>query len=194
VQRRRSVSCVRPVISTTFCGDLQRARAISRPLERARRSTGASHFQSRSRPSPSDATPLGSSRRSARRQLQRQRREVGARLHLHPCPSRRAIRRLGFTGDDLPADDRTEVDLRDQLIVLVHVHLGCELEAARLTAQVIERDDRSSYLRYCKARPFEERRKAPSPFTASRAAVAEKRPSEKGLSQQRSGPYGKRIA
>ena len=47
---------------------------------------------------------------------------------------------------------------------------------------------------YCKARPFEERRKAPSPFTASRAAIAEKRPPEKGPTQQRSGLYGKRIA
>jgi hypothetical protein len=33
--------------------------------------------------------------------------------------------------------------------------------------------------RYCKARPFEERRKAPSPFTASRAALKEKRPGRK---------------
>src|SRR2546422_10274473 len=33
--------------------------------------------------------------------------------------------------------------------------------------------------RYCKARPFEERRKAPSGFSASRAAKSTKRPSEK---------------
>jgi hypothetical protein len=48
--------------------------------------------------------------------------------------------------------------------------------------------------RLAKASPFEERRKAPSPFTASRAALAEKRPSEKPPPQQRSGLYGKRIA
>ena len=48
--------------------------------------------------------------------------------------------------------------------------------------------------RYTKSRPFEERRRGPSPLTASRAAIAEKRPSEKGPSQQRGGLYGKRIA
>jgi len=40
---------------------------------------------------------------------------------------------------------------------------------------------------YWKARPFEERRKAPSPFSASRAARAEKRPAAKRPSQRRSG-------
>ena len=48
--------------------------------------------------------------------------------------------------------------------------------------------------RYTKARPFEERRKAPSPFTASRAARSDKRPSEKRPSQKRSGLDAKRIA
>ena len=61
-----------------------------------------------------------------------------------------------------------------------------QVEGGWTTGRMVER--------YCKARPFEERRKAPSPFTASRAAIAEKRPSEKGPSQQRSGLYGKRIA
>ncbi|MGH2500295.1 MAG: tyrosine-type recombinase/integrase [Candidatus Limnocylindria bacterium] len=40
--------------------------------------------------------------------------------------------------------------------------------------------------RYTKARPFEERRRAPSPFTAPRKARSEKRPEEKRPSQQRS--------
>jgi site-specific recombinase XerD len=48
--------------------------------------------------------------------------------------------------------------------------------------------------RYTKARPFEERRRAPSPFTASRNARKEKRPSEKRPSQQLSGLFGKRTA
>ena len=61
-----------------------------------------------------------------------------------------------------------------------------QVEGGWTTGRMVER--------YCKARPFEERSKAPSPFTASRAAIAEKRPSEKGPSQQRSGLYGKRIA
>src|SRR4029077_9302998 len=61
-----------------------------------------------------------------------------------------------------------------------------QVEGGWTTGRMVER--------YCKARPFEDRRKAPSPFTASRAAIAEKRPSEKGPSQQRSGLYGKRIA
>lgn len=61
-----------------------------------------------------------------------------------------------------------------------------QVEGGWTTGRMVER--------YCKARPFEERRKAPSPFTASRGAIAEKRPSEKGPSQQRSGLYGKRIA
>jgi hypothetical protein len=60
-----------------------------------------------------------------------------------------------------------------------------QVEGGWTTGRMVER--------YCKARPFEERRKAPSPFTASRAATAEKRPSDKEPSQQRS-LYGKRIA
>jgi hypothetical protein len=48
--------------------------------------------------------------------------------------------------------------------------------------------------RYTKARPFEERRKAPSPFTASRNALKEKRPSEKWPSQKISGLNEKRTA
>jgi site-specific recombinase XerD len=48
--------------------------------------------------------------------------------------------------------------------------------------------------RYTKARPVDERRRAPSPFTASRNARTEKRPSEKRLSQQISGLFGKRTA
>jgi hypothetical protein len=48
--------------------------------------------------------------------------------------------------------------------------------------------------RYTKARPFEERRKAPSPFTASRDARKEKRPSEKRPPQKRSALDEKRIA
>ena len=59
-----------------------------------------------------------------------------------------------------------------------------QVEGGWTTGRMVER--------YCKARPFEERRKAPSPFTASRAA--EKRTSEMRTSQQRSGLYGKRIA
>jgi len=50
--------------------------------------------------------------------------------------------------------------------------------------------------RYVKARPFEERRKAPSPFTAARKRRAdeEKRPAEKRPPQQRSGLSHRRIA
>src|SRR5258706_585916 len=48
--------------------------------------------------------------------------------------------------------------------------------------------------RYTKARPFEERRRAPSPFTASRTALKEKRPSEKWPSQKISGLNEKRTA
>jgi integrase/recombinase XerC len=48
--------------------------------------------------------------------------------------------------------------------------------------------------RYTKARPFEERRKAPSPFTASRDARKEKRPSEKRPPQKRSAVDERRIA
>jgi len=48
--------------------------------------------------------------------------------------------------------------------------------------------------RYTKARPFEERRKAPSPFTTARDARKEKRPSEKRPPQKRSALDEKRIA
>jgi integrase/recombinase XerD len=54
--------------------------------------------------------------------------------------------------------------------------------------------------RYTKSRPFEERRKAPSPFTASRKAMEERRPSERGPSEERrpspkgEGLYADRIA
>lgn len=48
--------------------------------------------------------------------------------------------------------------------------------------------------RYTKARPFEERRRAPSPFTAARKAAKEKRPSEMRPPQQRSGLRQVRIA
>jgi integrase/recombinase XerD len=59
--------------------------------------------------------------------------------------------------------------------------------------------------RYTKSRPFEERRKAPSPFTASRKAMEERRPSERrpseergpaerGTSQKKEGLYQKRTA
>jgi hypothetical protein len=54
-----------------------------------------------------------------------------------------------------------------------------QVEGGWTTGRMVER--------YCKARPFEERRKAPSPFTASRAAQKEKRPAEKRPSQRRSG-------
>jgi len=61
-----------------------------------------------------------------------------------------------------------------------------QVEGGWTTGRMVER--------YCKARPFEERRKAPSPFTASRAAQKEKRPAEMRPSQQRSGPDGNRAA
>ena len=61
-----------------------------------------------------------------------------------------------------------------------------QVEGGWTTGRMVER--------YCKARPFEERRRAPSPFTAPRAATTEKRTSEMRTSQQRSGLYGKRIA
>jgi site-specific recombinase XerD len=48
--------------------------------------------------------------------------------------------------------------------------------------------------RYTKARPFEERRRAPSPFTAARKRRTEKRPVEKWPSQQRSGLTDKQVA
>lgn len=50
--------------------------------------------------------------------------------------------------------------------------------------------------RYCKVRPLDERRRAPSPFTAPRAARlgVEKRPSEKRPSPQKSAPARRRLA
>ena len=50
--------------------------------------------------------------------------------------------------------------------------------------------------RYVKSRPFEERRKAPSPFTAARKRRDEegKRPAEKRPPQKRSGLNGNRAA
>ncbi len=48
--------------------------------------------------------------------------------------------------------------------------------------------------RYTKARPFEERRRAPSPFTASRTAQKEKRPVGKWPSPKGSGLSQKRTA
>jgi site-specific recombinase XerD len=47
---------------------------------------------------------------------------------------------------------------------------------------------------YTKSRPLEERRRAPSPFTAARNARKEKRPLEKPPSQQRSALSDKRTA
>lgn len=47
---------------------------------------------------------------------------------------------------------------------------------------------------YTKARPLEERRRAPSPFTAARNAQKGKRPAEKWPSQQRSALSDKRTA
>jgi hypothetical protein len=48
--------------------------------------------------------------------------------------------------------------------------------------------------RYTKARPFEERRRAPSPFTAARKAAKEKRPSEMRPPRRRRGLATVRIA
>jgi hypothetical protein len=48
--------------------------------------------------------------------------------------------------------------------------------------------------RYKKARPFEKRRNAPSPFTASRDARKDKKPSEKRPPQKRSALFGNRTA
>ena len=48
--------------------------------------------------------------------------------------------------------------------------------------------------RYTKSRPFEERRRGPSPLTAFREATKGKRPAGKRPSQQESGLDGKRIA
>ena len=79
---------------------------------------------------------------------------------------------------------------RKYKVGLVLAHQNLDQFDTRLRA---ETRVRYATERYCKARPFEERRKAPSPFTASRAAIAEKRPSEKGPSQRRCGLYGKQI-
>jgi hypothetical protein len=51
-----------------------------------------------------------------------------------------------------------------------------QVEGGWTTGRMVER--------YCNARPFEERRKAPSPLTASRAAQKEKRPAEKRPSDE----------
>jgi integrase len=59
-------------------------------------------------------------------------------------------------------------------------------EGGWTTGRVVER--------YTKARPFEERRRAPSPFAASRNARKEKRPAEKWPSQQKSALSNKRTA
>jgi hypothetical protein len=48
--------------------------------------------------------------------------------------------------------------------------------------------------RYAKTRPFDERRRAPSPFTASREARKEKRPVEEWPSQRRSALSENRTA
>jgi hypothetical protein len=61
-----------------------------------------------------------------------------------------------------------------------------QVEGGWTTGRMVER--------YCKARPFEERREAPSPFTASRAVQKEKRPAEKRPSQRRNGLDGNRAA
>ena len=47
--------------------------------------------------------------------------------------------------------------------------------------------------RYCKVRPLAERRRAPSPFTAPKAARAEKRPSEMRPSLKESAPGRRRL-
>ena len=62
------------------------------------------------------------------------------------------------------------------------------VEGGWTTGRTVERDTES--------RPFEKRRKAPSPFTASRKAMEERRPSERGPSEERRpsdrGPSQKR--
>jgi site-specific recombinase XerD len=62
-----------------------------------------------------------------------------------------------------------------------------QVEGGWTTARMVER--------YCKARPLAERRRAPSPFTAPRAAraEAERRPAEKRPPQQRSVLSGMRT-
>jgi site-specific recombinase XerD len=62
-----------------------------------------------------------------------------------------------------------------------------QVEGGWTTARMVDR--------YCKVRPLDERRRAPSPFTAPRAARigVEKRPSEKGPSPQKSAPARRRL-
>jgi site-specific recombinase XerD len=62
-----------------------------------------------------------------------------------------------------------------------------QMEGGWTTARMVDR--------YCKVRPLDERRRAPSPFTAPRAARigVEKRPSEKGPSPQKSAPARRRL-
>lgn len=66
--------------------------------------------------------------------------------------------------------------------------LDLQVEGGWTTSRMVQR--------YCKVRPLAERRRAPSPFTASRLAMAnsEKRPAEKRPPQQRSVLSGKRTA
>jgi site-specific recombinase XerC len=64
--------------------------------------------------------------------------------------------------------------------------LDLQVEGGWTTGRMVER--------YCKARPFEERRRAPSVFTAYRAATSGKRPSGKRPPQQERALDGKRIA
>ena len=63
-----------------------------------------------------------------------------------------------------------------------------QIEGGWTTGRMVER--------YCKVRPLAERRRAPSPFSAPRAAAAHagKRPAEKRPPQQKSALSGKRIA
>jgi site-specific recombinase XerD len=63
-----------------------------------------------------------------------------------------------------------------------------QIEGGWTTARMVDR--------YCKVRPLDERRRAPSPFTAPRAARlgVEKRPSEKRPSPQKSAPARRRLA
>lgn len=63
-----------------------------------------------------------------------------------------------------------------------------QVEGGWTTARMVDR--------YCKVRPLDERRRAPSPFTAPRAARygAEKRPSEMRPSAKKSAPARRRFA
>lgn len=62
-----------------------------------------------------------------------------------------------------------------------------QVEGGWTTARMVDR--------YCKVRPLAERRRAPSPFSAPKAARigVEKRPSEKRPSQQESAPARRRL-